>query len=448
VTVALGTPVARRALAATVLGSGMAFLDGSIVNVTIPAIRHDLGAGTAGLQWVVDGYLVTLTALLLLGGALGDRYGRKRVFLLGTYVFTAASVACGLAPSIELLVLARIVQGVGGALLVPGSLALLGATIRVDDRARAVGAWSGLSGVATAIGPLLGGWLVDAVSWRLAFLVNVPLAVALVVVARGIPESVEEEATHLDLPGAVTAVAGLVLLTAGLIEEHVVLAVAGAVVLVAFVVLELRGRHPMLPMGLFRSLQFSGANVVTLGVYAGLGVAFFLVVVNLQISLGYSALEAGSAMLPVTVLMLLLSSRSGALAQRIGPRIPMTVGPVLMAAGFVALAGVERGDHYAAAVLPGVVVLGLGLATTVAPLTAAVLAAVDEHHLGVGSAVNNAVARLAGLLAVAVLPSVAGVDLDVRGRVPGYATAMAVGAGCCVAGGVLAAATIHRVRPA
>ncbi|MCU1373644.1 MAG: transporter [Actinomycetia bacterium] len=455
-TAAWGTPVARRALAAAVLGSGVAFLDGTIVNVALPAIGRDLDAGLSGLQWVLDAYLVTLTALLLLGGALGDRYGRRRVFLFGIYVFAAASVSCGLAPTTELLVAARAVQGAGGALLVPGSLALLTATIAPADRARAVGAWSGLTGVASAIGPLLGGWLVDAASWRWAFFLNLPLTLAVVLVARGIPESVDVEAAHhIDVSGAVTAVGGLVLLTAGLIGAGdgwsamtIGACVAGGLLLVGFVVVERRTHDPMLPLGLFASAQFTGANLVTLAVYAGLGAAFFLVVVNLQVALGYSALEAGVAMLPVTLLMLVLSSHAGALAQRIGPRLPMTVGPLLVAAGLLWLGQVGPGDRYLSAVLPAVLVFGLGLSTTVAPLTAAVMAAVDEHHLGVGSAVNNAVARLAGLLAVAVLPSVAGVELaGSAGGLPGYGRALGISAALCVAGGTIAAVTIRRGRP-
>lgn len=450
-----GTPAARRVLAAAVLGSGVAFLDGTIVNVALPSIGADLDAGLAGLQWILDGYLVTLTALLLLGGSLGDRFGRRRVFALGLVVFTAASVLCGLAPSTEALVAARALQGVGGSLLVPGSLALLSATIHPDDRARAVGAWSGLTGVASAIGPLLGGWLVDAASWRWAFLLNVPLAGAVLWVLRGVPESVDADAPrHLDVPGAATVAGGLAALAAGLIgagdgwSTLDVVGVAGGIGLLgAFVAIEARRRDPMLPLSLFASRQFTGANLVTLAVYAGLGAAFFLVVVDLQLALGYSALEAGVAMLPVTILMLLLSARVGALAQRTGPRLPMTVGPVLVGSGLLLLGQVGPGDRYATAVLPAVALFGLGLATTVAPLTAAVLAAVDEHHLGVGSATNNAVARLAGLLAVAVLPAAAGVDLEGAGPdgIPGYSTALAICAALCFAGAATAAATIRRV---
>ena len=447
----------RRVLAVAVLGSGMAFLDGTIVNVALPAIGDDLDADLRGLQWVLDGYLVTLTALLLLGGALGDRFGRRRVFLLGVGGFTAASVLCGVAPSIETLVAARALQGVGGALLVPGSLALLSASVPPGERARWVGAWSGLTGAASAVGPFAGGWLVDAASWRWAFLVNVPFAAAVWWLSRSVPESLDADAsTHLDAPGALLAAAGLAALTGGLIGAGegwsgptVAGVVAGAALLAGFVVHERRTTAPMLPPSLFASRQFTGANLVTLAVYAGLGGAFFLVVVNLQLVLGYSALEAGIALMPVTVLLLVLSSPAGELAQRIGPRLPMTVGPLLVAAGLWWLGEVGPGDGYGAAVLPAAVVFGLGLSLTVAPLTAAVLAAVDDHHLGVGSATNNAVARLAGLLAVAVLPAAAGIDMEGAGPdgLDGYATALRLAAGLCVAGALVAAATIRRSVP-
>ncbi len=453
-----GTPAARRVVVAAVLGSGMAFLDGTVVNVALPSIGKDLHADLAGLQWVLDAYLVTLTAFLLLGGALGDRFGRRRVFEIGVGIFTAASVLCGVAPSVELLVAARALQGVGGAMLVPGSLALLSVTMHRDDRSRAVGAWSGLTGVASALGPLLGGWLVDASSWRWVFLINVPLAVAVVVIVRGVPESRASDAPPgLDYPGATVVAGGLVALTAGLIDggeawstRAITLVAVGVVLLTAFVLIELQSRHPMLPLGLFRSMQFTGANLVTFSVYAGLGVAFFLVVLNLQAALGYSALEAGMALLPVTAVMLLLSARMGALAQRIGPRIPMTVGPVVVGAGLLWLSMIEPGDSYVSTVLPAALVFGLGLSITVAPLTAAVLGAVDEQLLGVGAGTNNAVARLAGLLAVAVLPSLAGVELTATGggSLPGYQTAMGIAAALCVAGAATAWLTIRRARVA
>jgi EmrB/QacA subfamily drug resistance transporter len=451
-----GSPVARRALWAAVLGSGIAFLDGTIVNVALPSIGEDLDADLADLQWILDSYLVTLTSLLLLGGALGDRYGRRRVFAAGVWLFTAASLLCGLAPTTEALIAARALQGVGGALLVPGSLALLSATMHPDDRSRAIGAWSGLTGVASALGPFVGGWLIDAASWRWAFLLNLPLSAAVLLTLRGVPESIDADAPrHLDFYGALTAAAGLGLLAAGLIGagggwtgSNVTMTAAGALLLVAFVVIERRSPNPMLPPQLFASRQFTGANLVTFAVYAGLGGAFFLVVVNLQVALGYSALEAGIALLPVTLLMLALSSRAGAMAQRIGPRLPMTVGPLIVAAGLLLLGQVAPGDTYVSSVLPGAIVFGLGLSLTVAPLTAAVLAAVDEHHFGVGSATNNAVARLAGLLAVAVLPGLAGVELAAGGPegLPGYQTALRIAALLCVVGAGVAALTIERAR--
>jgi MFS family permease len=325
-----------------------------------------------------------------------------------------------------------------------------------DDRARAVGAWSGLTGVASAIGPFAGGWLVDAASWRWAFLVNVPLAVVVVWAVRAVPESTDGRAGghRIDVAGAALAAAGLGALTAGLIGAGegwsavtAVATVGGLVLLGIFVVVEARRPHAMLPLAIFADRQFAGANLVTLAVYAGLGAAFFLVVVNLQVALGYSALEAGLALLPVTVLMLLLSARAGALAQRIGARLPMTVGPLVVGAGLLWLGRIEPGDRYLTAVLPAAVVFGLGLAATVAPLTATVMASVDEEHLGVGSATNNAAARLAGLLAVAVLPVVAGVRLEVvdDGAIAGYATAMAISAGLCAVGAVVAAVTISKV---
>lgn len=441
-----------------VLGSAVVFLDGTVVNVALPRIARDLHADLAALQWVLNAYLVTLTALLLLGGSLGDRYGRRKIFLVGLAGFTGASLLCAVAPNIGVLVGARALQGVGGALLVPGSLALLTATVHANDRARAVGAWSGLAGVATAAGPLLGGWLIDTASWRWAFLLNLPVALIVVLVSRRVPESAEVGADghRLDFAGAATAVAGLGLLAFGLIAGGGRVSPAAGVtmfggvgLLVGFVTVERRSENPMLPPTLFASAQFAGANLVTLAVYAGLGGALFLVVVNLQLALGYSALEAGAALLPVTLLMLVLSSRAGAIAQRIGPRVPMTVGPVVVAVGLVALGRLGPGDRYITAVLPAAAVFGLGLAATVAPLTAAVLAAVDESHLGVGSATNNAVARLAGLLAVAVLPGVAGVELAVTpgSALPGYANALHISAGLCLVGAAIAAATIRRAAP-
>ena len=452
-----GTAAGWWVVAATVLGSGMAFLDGTVVNVALPAIAEDLDTGLSGLQWVLDAYLVTLSALLLLGGSLGDLYGRRRVYVVGLVAFTAASLLCGLAPGLGWLVAARALQGGGAALLVPGSLAIIAASFRPDDRSRAVGAWSGLAGVSSAVGPFLGGWLIDAVSWRFVFLVNLPLAAVTVAIAhRHVPESRDPQAPRRpDLAGAATGSLGLAGLTFALIEGangfgpgEAVAAVVGVAGLVGFVALEARRRHPMLPLGIFRNRQFGGANLTTFAVYAGLGGATFLLVLQLQVGLGYSALEAGASLLPVTVLMLVLSPRAGQLAQRVGPRLPMSAGPVLVAAGLLLFTRIDPGQSYIGAVLPAVAVFGLGLALTVAPLTAAVLAAVEEHHVGVGSGVNNAVARLGGLVAVAVLPGLAGVDLTVGGDFSGgFARAMVICAAVCVAGGAAAFLTVRSSTP-
>jgi EmrB/QacA subfamily drug resistance transporter len=444
----MGTREARWVLLATVLGSGVAFLDGTIVNVAVPSIAEDLDASLADLQWVLDSYLVTLSALVLLGGSLGDRFGRRRVFLLGLLGFTVASGLCGVAPNVEVLIAARALQGVGAALLVPGSLSILAAVFDPEDRAKAVGAWSGLGGVAAAIGPFLGGWLIDSVSWRLAFFVNLPFAAVVAIAARHVPETRSPTEEHLDLQGALAASAGLALLTFGLIESSTPGVVAGVALLAGFLLLERRSAHPMMPLGIFRNRQFSGANATTLAVYAALSGAFFLLTVELQTALGYSALEAGSALLPVTLLMLALSARAGELAQRIGPRLPMAIGPLGVAAGLLLWTRVDAGSSYFGAVLPGAIVFGLGLSLTVAPLTATIMAAADEEHLGSASGINNAVARLAGLLAVALLPTVVG--LDAAGAASaldaGVDEAMVVCAALSVLGGLIALATVRTVR--
>jgi EmrB/QacA subfamily drug resistance transporter len=448
----------RWVIAATVLGSGIAFLDSTVVNVALPAISDDLDTGIRGLQWVLDGYLVTLTALILLGGSLGDHYGRKRMFVYGLIGFTIASVLCGVAPNTGMLIFARALQGVGGALLVPGSLAIISATFHPDDRSRAIGAWSGLAGVSSALGPLVGGYLVDAVSWRWVFLINVPLAaIAIWITIRHVPESRDETVTgRPDALGAVLASAGLAALAYACIEgPHeitagvIVTAVLGAAALIAFIFVEMRIANPMLPMDLFRSQQFTGANLTTLAVYTALGGALFLVVLELQLVLNYSALEAGIALFPITALMLLLSPRAGALAQRIGPRIPMTVGPFIVAVGLLLFARVDDGESYVATVLPAATVFGFGLALTVAPLTAAVLGAVEDRHVGIASGVNNAVARLAGLLAVAVLPGLVGLDTATGGSgfSDGYMQAMMISAVIAVAGGLIAFATVRKLAP-
>ena len=448
-----GQPAGRWVLLATVLGSGMAFLDSTVVNIALPRIGTDLAADAVGLQWTINGYTLGLASLILLGGSLGDRYGRRRIFIVGVVWFAAASLLCGLAPSIEMLIAARVLQGVGGALLTPGSLAILEASFHVDDRAKAIGAWSALGGVAGALGPFLGGWLVQAATWRLVFLINVPLAVLVAAVAaRHVPESSDPAAAkHLDAIGAIAAATGLAGLTYGFTawpmegatSPTVLAALAfGVAGLVGFVLVERRSSHPMLPLDVFTSKTFTGVNLVTLAVYAALGGVFFLVVLNLQVVAGFPPLAAGTALLPVTLLMLALSARAGALGQRIGPRIPMTVGPAVCAGALVLLSGVGPDARYLQDVLPAVLILGLGLSLTVAPLTATALGALDEHHAGIASGVNNAVARTAGLLAVAVLPLAAGLgagsltDPGDLGAV--YRTAMLICAGLLVAGAVTA----------
>jgi EmrB/QacA subfamily drug resistance transporter len=419
--VAFSSSAGRWLLAVTIAGSGMAFLDSTVVNVALPKIGEDLNASTSALQWILNGYLLTLASLILLGGSLGDRLGRRRIFQLGVGLFTLASAGCAAAPTVEWLIFARLIQGIGGALLTPGSLAIIEASFRPADRARAIGAWSGLGGVSSAIGPLLGGWLIGAISWRAIFLINLPLGVFVAWAAsRHVPESKDPTATgKLDLSGAVLAAVGLGGTTYALIEAPegmsalvAAAAVIGIASLVGFFWQEHRSANPMLPLSIFESRQFSAANAVTFVVYAALGVVFFLLVSFLQISMGYTPIEAGSASLPVTALMLVGSARAGELAQRIGPRVPLTLGPLIIAAGMLLMLRINPGDSYIGYVLPAVIVFGLGLTLVVAPVTATVLAAVDSSHSGIASGVNNAVARVAGLLAVAVIPVIAGLTGD------------------------------------
>jgi EmrB/QacA subfamily drug resistance transporter len=452
-----GTSTGRWVLAITVLGSGIAFLEATVVNIALPEIGKDLDADVTGLQWVVNGYLLTLAALILLGGSLGDRYGRRRIFNIGVVWFTMASALCALAPSIEVLVAARVVQGIGGAMLMPGSLAIIEATFHRDDRARAIGAWSALGGVAAAIGPLLGGYLIDAVSWRAIFLINLPLGAFVVYQAsRHVPETRNPAMTGaLDVRGAVFAALALAGFTFALIQAPdqgvgsvtVIAALAvGIVASLMFLATERRSPQPMLPLDIFSSAQFTGANLVTFVVYAALGGVFFLLVLFLQVSLGYSPIAAGAASLPITALMLLLSARAGALAQRIGPRMPLTIGPLVIAAGMLMMRGIDVGDGYTGAVLPPIIVFGLGLTLVVAPITATVLAAADPNLAGVASGVNNAVARTAQLAAVAVFPLIAGLAgsdyQDPAAMADGFHTAMLAGAVLAAAGAVLAWFTI------
>ena len=453
-----GSGTGRWVLAATVLGSGIAALDATVVGIALPAIGRDFHASVASMQWVVDGYTLPLAGLLLLGGALGDIHGRRKVFVIGVVWFALASLACGLAPNATFLIAARALQGVGAALLTPGSLAILQASFAPDDRSKAIGAWSGLGGVATAIGPFLGGWLIGAVSWRLVFFINLPIAAAVVAISvRHVPESrAPGPRQPLDVAGAVTISLALAGLTYGLIAASadgwaspavLTSLLAGAALLAAFCVTEARGAHPMLPLTIFRTRQFSAANAVTFVVYGALGGALFLVPVVLQEVSGYSALEAGVALLPLTALMLTLSARSAALSARIGPRLQMTVGPLLIGAGMALFARVHGDGDYPTQVLPAVLVLGLGLATIVAPLTATALSAAPAEHSGIASAVNNDVARTASLIAVAILPALAGITgeayLHPAELTQGFHTAVLIAAAAAGAGGLLAAATIR-----
>ena len=399
----------------------MASLDATVVNVAIPHIGADLDADVSALQWVLTGYLIALASLILLGGALSDRYGRRRVFVVGTIWFAAASVLCGLAPSIEVLIGARVLQGIGGALLTPGSVAILQASFRQADRAAAVGAWSGLGGVAGAIGPFVGGVLVDGPGWRWAFLLNVPVAVVVVVAARAaVPESRSHHAGALDLHGAGLAVVGLATGTWALTEAGprgwtnatVLLAAGFGVALVGLLVRHVRtAENPLVPPSLFHDRTFVVVNLATVLLYGAIGVTFFLVAFQLQVGAGWSALGAGLALLPVTLLMLTLSARSGALAERIGPRIQLTVGPLLTAGGLLLLTRIGTDPSWWSDVFPGATLFGMGLATFVAPLTATVMASADPDHVSTASGVNNAIARSASLAALAVVPVVSGLTM-------------------------------------
>ena len=448
----------RWVLLATVMGSGIAALDATVVNIALPRIGRDFDTGLTGLQWTVNAYGLTLAGFLLLGGSLGDRYGRRKVFGVGVVWFTVASVLCAGAPTAGFLIAARALQGIGGALLVPGSLAIIQASFRPQDRSAAIGAWSGLAGVATAVGPFVGGWLIQAVSWRLIFLINVPFgAVTVWATLRHVPETRDlNSAGGVDVAGAALAAGGLAGIVYALTEGSnlswaspvvVLTALGGAAAVVAMIVVEARSSNPMPPLSLFRSRQFNAANAVTFIVYAALTGSIFLVPIVLQNVLGFSPLLSGAALLPITILMLTLSTQAGRLSQRFGPRLPMTLGPVVAGSGLALLARIEIGSSYWDAVLPGVTVFGLGLSLTVAPLTSTVLSSVSDDHAGTASAVNNDVSRIAGLVAVAVLPLLAGISANNYRRpsdlAAGFDTAMWIAAAVCALGGVIALLTIR-----
>jgi EmrB/QacA subfamily drug resistance transporter len=440
----------------------MASIDATVVGIAVPTIGRQFHASVGTLQWVVTGYTLSLAALLLLGGSLGDHFGRRRVFMIGVVWFALSSAACALAVGSTMLIITRVLQGVGAALLTPGSLAILQSSFDPDDRGAAIGAWSGLGGVAAAAGPLLGGYLIAVASWRWIFLINVPLGAAVLVLsARHVPESFDPTVgRHIDVAGAVLATAALAGVTYGLIEGPSTGWTAPAVVAMlslgvgaaaAFIVVERRSRAPMLPLGVFRRRQFTVTNAVTFIVYAALGGVLFLLPVQLQVVDHYSPLQSGVALLPLTLVMLALSARSGRLASRIGPRLQMAIGPVVVGAGLALLARTTVDSSYVTGVLPAVLLFGLGLAITVAPLTATALAAVPAQHAGLASAVNNDVARVGSLIAVAVLPAVAGIQgtsyLHPAALSHGFRTAVFVAAILCVAGGVLAAVGITNPDP-
>jgi EmrB/QacA subfamily drug resistance transporter len=454
---ALRSTAGRWVVFATVLASGMAFLDATAVSVALPAIGREFDASLSELQWIVNGYTLALASLILLGGSLGDRYGRRRVFLLGVAWFAVASLICGIAQNSGQLIAARALQGVGGALLTPGSLALIQSSFRAQDRARAIGLWSALAGIAGLVGPFLGGLLVDTVSWRLVFLVNVPLALLIVGVAgRHVPES-RDGGHHgrFDYLGAglgVLALGGvtyaLIAAEASLVRVDVLLSAAiGVAAGIGFVVHERRTADPMLPPRLFADRQFTGANISTFVIYGALGGFSFFLVLQLQNVLGYGATAAGAAMLPTSLLLTLFSARAATFAQRIGPRIPMSVGPLVVAAGTVWLIWVDGSAPYWVEVLPGSLLQGIGMTLTVAPLTATVLGAAPNELAGIASGVNNAVARAAQLLAVAALPVAVGLSgdeyADPAAFTDGYRTAMLICAGLFAVGGVVAWRTIR-----
>ena len=452
----------RRIIAATILASAMVFLDATVANVAVRQIGIDFHAGFSTLQWVLNGYTLALASLILLGGSLGDHFGRRRMYLIGITWFAAASLCCAVAPTAGVLIGARVLQGIGGALLTPGSLALIQSTFRPEDRGRAVGTWSGLAGVATAAGPLLGGYLVQHVSWRWAFGINLPFAIAAVILAlRFVPESRSSDRhRRLDLTGTALIALSLGALTYGTTlagdtgwgPETIAITAAGVVLLALFVFVESRLRQPLLPLRLFANRVFVGANVMTFTTYAALSTVLFLFVINLQVAGGYGALAAGLSTLPMTFMLLVVSPRAGALAIRIGPRLPMTAGPLIAALGIALTTRIDsRHHHYLTDVLPGIALFGLGMACLVAPLTTTVMSAAPSDDVGIASGVNNAVSRAAGLLAVAVLPPLAGLTGE-KYRIPAdmthsYRIAIAICVGILISGAIVVACTVGNPRP-
>ncbi|MDQ1484747.1 MAG: hypothetical protein QOJ62_440 [Actinomycetota bacterium] len=453
-----GSRAGRLVLLATILASGITQLDATVVNVALPRIGTNLHTGLTGLQWIMNAYTLTLAGLLLLGGSLGDRLGRRRIFVLGMLWFTAASVGCAVAPTAGLLIAMRAVQGIGAAMLMPGSLAILQAVFAPGDRSTAVGAWSGLSGIASALGPVVGGLVVGLApwGWRIAFFINVPLAVVVLLAAKHIPETRDPSASgSLDVVGASLAALGLAGLVYGLTEgsSHgwqrlaIAATAVGVALLIAFFIFERHHPSPMLPPRLFRSHQFSAANAMTVVVYGALSGAFFLLPVELQRGAGFSPLLAGASLLPATAMLFLLSARMGRLAAIHGPRVQMTVGPIIGGAGLALLVLIHPGAAYLPSVMPGVLVFGIGIAITVAPLTATVMAAAPPGDVGIASAVNNDVARTAGLLAVAVFPALSGITAAAYASPValsrGFHHAVLIAGALCALGGVISAIFIR-----
>ena len=436
----------RWLVTAMILASGMAFLDGSIVNLALPSIDRELDAGVAGLQWTVNGYTLTLASLILVGGSLGDRLGRRRIFVIGVTGFAVASLLCAAAPNIEVLVGARALQGIGGALLTPGSLAIISSSIDPADRGKAIGVWSGFSGITTGAGPLVGGWLVDQFGWRSVFWLNVPLALAVVVISlRQVPETKGQQ-NRLDFGGAVLTVASLAFLTYGLVEQQRWPTTAGLVLLVAFVVHQWRTPHALVPLTLFADRVFTAANICTFAIYGALSATGFLLVLQLQYVSGYSPLQAGLSTIPPVILLLLFSGRAGAWGTRVGPRWPMTLGPLIMALSMLIYLPIDEHPNFVLQILGGGIVFGIGLTILVAPLTTAVLASAPADQAGIASGINNAVARTSSLLAVAAIPPLAGIAganfSSPEVFSPGYRTGMLICAGMLALAGILAASLI------
>src|SRR6266478_1779842 len=403
----------RWVLAATILASSMAFIDGTVVNVALPALQTNLKATAVDVQWVIEAYSLLLSALLLVGGSLGDHYGRRNIFLIGVAIFALASATCGFAANIHQLIAARAVQGLGAALLVPGSLAIISSSFSENERGRAIGTWSGFSAITTGVGPVLGGWLIEHVSWRAVFFINLPIALGVILISlRYVAENSDRENTRIDWLGAILAALGLGALVYGLIESSrlgfsdrsvvVVLVVAG-ILIIAFFLFEARTSNPMLPLALFRSSTFTGTNLLTFLLYAALGGSLFFLPLNLIQVQHYPPTEAGAVLLPFILIMSFLSRWSGGLVTRYGPKLPLVVGPIITAVAYLLFLLPGIGGNYWTNFFPPVVVLGLGMAITVAPLTTTVMNSIPQNRSGTASGVNNAVARTASLVAIAVL---------------------------------------------